>query len=161
MNAITDHRKLYGLFHIVHLLNPDSILDFGGSLARNTMFSRRYWLNTEKHMDIPRESRLDSFDLFHVCHFPVFQQVYNHIYNDIEEILTEHYDIIVFIDIIPWLEQDVLLDLLDALKPCCSCFLIQFQGGLSFPAKRLESLGSCMNAVFNEYGYLVIQTTKG
>lgn len=159
MNTLKDYRKLYGLFHTANLLKANSILDFGGSLARSTIFSRRYWTSWLEHMDIPPETRLDSFDLFGACQFPVYGQVYDNIYQELDNVLANYYGIAALIDVIPYIEADVLLELLSLLREHCSCLLLQFSGEPDFPLERLHNLGHCMQATFAAYDYIVIQTS--
>lgn len=160
MQIIQDYRKLYAIFHLVNLMGLHSVLDFGGSLARGTMFSRRYWRNWEEHIDISQEVRLDSFDVFDACKFPIYRQLYHNIYRELEEALAESYDMVAFVDVIPFIETDVFLSLCNLFRSRCSLLLIQLPTEVDFPLEELHKLGHCVQTSIVAYDYMVIWTNR-
>lgn len=160
MLIIRDHRKLYAIFHLVYLMKLHSVLDFGGSLARGTMFSRRYWKNEQEHIDISQKVKLDSFDVFDVCKFPVYQKLYNTIYHELDEVLVETYDMVSFVDVLPFMETDVFLALCNLFCSQCSVLLIQIPKEIDFPLEELYKLGQCVRTSIVDYDYMVIWTNK-
>ncbi|MCH5268290.1 MAG: hypothetical protein J1E62_08105 [Lachnospiraceae bacterium] len=160
MQIIRDHKKLCAMFHLVNLMGLHSVLDFGGSLARGNMFSRRYWKNSDNHIDISQTVRLDSFDIFDACKFPVYQQLYHNIYHELDEVMANFYDMATFIDIIPFMETDVFLSLCDLFRSRCSLLVLQLPPETNFPLEELHQLGHCVPTRIVGYDYMVIWTNR-
>lgn len=158
--SIQNHRKLYSIFHLVNLMSLHSVLDFGSSLARGTMFSRRYWRNHQEHIDISQEVRLDTFDVFGVCKFPVYRQLYDNIYCELEKALATTYDMVAFVDILPFIDEDVFLSLCSLFCSHCSLLLIQVPTESEFAPEKLYKLGRCVRTSIVTYDYMVIWTNN-
>lgn len=158
---ITNYDIPAGLFMIEPLLHPHSILDFGAALSRCNMYSRRYWLSWTEHIDIPEDTTLDAFDLFGTCRFPIYRKVYSNILTNLEEIAYRRYDLIVLTDIIPYLDTDVLSEILVYLSHQTPNILIQLPVSGTLPATVLsmpETVSSCQ---FCGFDYALLSKKDG
>lgn len=158
---ITNYDIPAGLFMIEPILHPHSILDFGAALSRCNMYSRRYWLSWTEHIDIPTDTILDAFDLFGTCRFPIYRKVYSNILTDLDELSSKRYDLIVLTDVIPYLDTDILSQILVYLKQLTPNLLIQLPASGTFPAAALSMLGCVSLCQFSGYDYALLSQKDG
>lgn len=91
--VITDEDDIYIYFEVIRALRPASILDFGMTLKRMGSISRQ-----AMHCEIPRDTRLDGIDFCAGVNLPIYEQIYDRIYDGHGQQLPERtYDLAIYL----------------------------------------------------------------
>lgn len=85
--AVTDENDIYVYFEVIRQLQPSSVLDFGMMLKRMGALSRQ-----AMNCRIPQNIRLDGVDLYPYIELPIYQIVYDNIY-DMKNLPDRKYDL--------------------------------------------------------------------